>query len=270
MTDTSTNVPEAWELDSGLRDDMVLQVHAAYFAPHADYQDGNQLMLFLIGVDENDEPQELRMSIGSDWQSPDGGFTVNHPTKRKQHINKSSIFGHWIQYCFEIPVLAQTLISRGGPTDARIWIDLILHLQAKTLSWGPNIPDQERLMPTEFLGLTSELTNATVPPTAAAPAPPVQAPAPAPVAAPPVQAPQPTDQVFDPAAALAAAKAAVAPQQNGSPLFQRAVQLATAATDFPSFVGAALASTEILADDELALRCADDGPGGIWQIAHPS
>jgi hypothetical protein len=268
MSDTSTNVPEAWELDSGLRDDMVLSIHAAYFAPHADYQEGKQLMLFLIGVDENDEPQELRMSIGADWQTPDGGNTINHPTKRKQHINKSSIFGYWIAYCFEIPELAQALISRGGPTDARIWIDLILHLQAKTLSWGPNIPDQERLMPTEFFGLTSQLAPATVPITAAAPAPPVQAPTPAP-AAPPV-ATAPVDQVFDPAAALAAAKAAAAPQQNGSPLFQRAVQLATAAADFPTFVGAALADTNILADDELALRCADDGPGGIWQIAHPS
>lgn len=269
MSDTSTQVPEAWELDSGLRDDMVLSIHAAYFAPHADYQDGNQLMLFLIGVDENEEPQELRMSIGADWQSPDGGNTVNHPTKKKQHINKSSIFGHWIQYCFEIPELAQTLISRGGPTDARIWIDLILHLQAKTLSWGPNISDQERLMPTEFFGLTSQLQPATVAPTAAAPAPPVQAPAPTQAPAPPVQT-QPVDQVFDPQAALAAAKAAAAPQQNGSPLFQRAVQLAQATTDFPTFVGAALADTNILADDELALRCADDGPGGIWVIAHPS
>jgi hypothetical protein len=269
VTDTSTNVPEAWELDSGLRDDMVLSIHAAYFAPHADYQEGKQLMLFLIGVDENEEPQELRMSIGADWQTPDGGNTINHPTKRKQHINKSSIFGHWINYCFEIPELAQALISRGGPTDARIWIDLILHLQAKTLSWGPNIPDQERLMPTEYFGLTTQLAPATVAPVQtapAAPAPPIAtAPAPAP-AAPPAQ----PDVVFDPAAALAAAKAAAAPQQNGSPLFQRAVQLAQAATDFPTFVGAALADTNILADDELALRCADDGAGGIWQIAHPS
>jgi hypothetical protein len=248
---------------------MVFQVHSAYFAPHADYQEGKQLMLWLIGLDETEEPYELRMSIGADWQSPDGGNTITHPTKRKQHINKSSIFGHWIAYCFEIPELAQTLISRGGPTDARIWIDLTLHLQLKTLSWGPNIPDQERLMPTGFMGLTSQLAPGNVPP--AAPAPPVATapPAPAPAAVPPA-APAPTDQVFDPAAALAAARAAAAPQQNGSPLFQRAVQLAQAAQDFPTFVGAALADTNILADDELALRCADDGPGGIWVIAHPS
>ena len=43
-------------------------------------------MVWLLGVDENDEPAELRMSIGSDWQSPDGGTTIVHPTKKKQHI----------------------------------------------------------------------------------------------------------------------------------------------------------------------------------------
>lgn len=269
MTDTSTQIPEVWELDSGLRDDMVLQIHAAYFAPHAEYQDGQQLMLFLIGVDENDEPQELRMSIGSDWQTPDGGFTIQHPTKKKQHINKSSIYGHWIGYCFQVPELAQTLISRGGPTDARIWIDLVLHLQAKTLSWGPNIPDQERLMPTEFFGLTSQLPSATVPATAAPTPPPAAAPVPAQAApAPPVQA-TPQDQVFDPAAALAAAKAAAAPAANANPLFQKALTLAQSAPDFATFVGQAFADLEILADDDLAHRCADDGPGGIWAVAHP-
>ncbi len=144
MTDTTTQVPEAWELDSGLRDDMVLSIHGAYFAPHAEYQEGKQLMIWLLGTDENDEPAELRMSIGSDWQTPDGGNTITHPTKKKQHINKSCIYGHWISYCFEIPDLAKTLIERGGPTDARIWVGLIIHLQAKTLVWGGDIKQQKR------------------------------------------------------------------------------------------------------------------------------
>lgn len=273
MTDTSTSVPEAWELDSGLRDDMILQIHGAYFAPHADYQDGKQLMIFLMGVDENNEPAELRMSIGADWQSPDGGYTVVHPTKKKQHINKSCIFGHFISFCFEIPDLAKELISRGGPTDARIWIGLVLHLQLRTLTWGGDIRDQERLMPTEYLGLTTDAVPATVP-VATAPAPPAAtAPpaAPVPAAAPPAS--QPTDQVFDPQAALAAARAAAAgPQvaQNGSPLFQKAVTLAAGSPDFATFLGEAFADADILADDELAERCADQSAGGVWAMAHPS
>ncbi len=134
MTDTTTQVPEAWELDSGLRDDMVLSVHGAYFAPHAEYQEGKQLMLWLLGVDENNEPAELRMSIGADWQTPDGGNTITHPTKKKQHINQSSIYGHWISHCFEIPDLSKVLFERGGPTDARIWVNLIIHVQARNTS----------------------------------------------------------------------------------------------------------------------------------------
>src|SRR5579872_6617321 len=107
---------------------MVISIQGAYFAPHADYQGGQQLMLWLLGTDEATEPVEIRMSIGADWQTSDGGTTVQHPTKRKQHFNKSSIYGHWIQSCFDIPELAKVLIDRGSPTNAKVWIDLVLHL----------------------------------------------------------------------------------------------------------------------------------------------
>lgn len=268
MTDTSIQIPEQWELDSGLRDDMVLQIHGAYFAPHAEYQEGKQLMIWLLGVDENNEPAELRMSIGSDWQTPDGGNTIIHPTKRKQHINKSSIFGHFIAYCFDIPDLARELIARGGPTDARIWVGLIIHLQLKTLKWGGDIRDQDRLMPTEYMGLISNSPAATLP--VSQPTPPPTAPVSAPAtAAPPASAP--TDQVFDPQAALAAARAAQAtptPESNGSPLFAKAVEMAKSAPDFASFLGLAFADADILSDDELAERCASEEAGGVWATAH--
>lgn len=272
MADDPT-IPEAWTLDSGLRDDMTFAVHGGYFMPHAEYQNGEQLLLWLQGTDENNEPYELRMSIGSDWQSPDGGTTIVHPTKKAQHINQSSIYGHWIANALEIPELKRELLSRpGGPTDSRIWIGLILHLNLKTISWGPTIPDQERLMPTALEGLTDQQGNATMPPMAA-PAPPVaQASVAAQAApAPPMQAP--ADNVFDPQAALAAARAAAsAPQTaaNGSPLFQKAVTLAAGSANFADFLGAAFADPEILADDDLAQQCANDGAGGVWAIAHPA
>lgn len=266
MVDTP-NVPDAWELDSGLRDNMTFTVHGAYFMPHAEYQEGKQLMLWLQGTDETNEPYELRMSIGADWQSPDGGTTIVHPTKRAQHINKSSIYGFWIQNALEVPELRKELLSRpNGPTDSRIWVGLILQLNLKTISWGGgNIPDQERLMPTALVGLTDAQGNATISPMAAQAAP--VATAPAPVAAPPA----PVDQVFDPQAALKAARAAAsAPQTaaNASPLFQKAVQLAAGAADFPNFLALAFADPEILADDELAEQCANEGAGGVWQVAH--
>jgi hypothetical protein len=240
---------------------MVLSIHGAYFSPHAEYQEGKQLMLWLLGTDENNEPAELRMSIGSDWTTPDGGNTIVHPTKKKQHINKSSIYGHWISFCFEIPELAKTLIARGGPTDARIWQGLVLHLQLRTLHWGGDIKDQDRLMPTEFFGLTQDQAGTTLPPMATAPMTTMgQSTTPAP----------PADQVFDPQAALAAARAKAAPSQNGSDLFNRALTMASSATDFAAFLEAAFKDAEILSDDELAERCADESPSGIWASAHAS
>jgi hypothetical protein len=75
--------------------------------------------------------------------------------------------------------------------------------------------------------------------------------------------------VFDPQAALAAAQAAQTQQAeatNGSPLFQKAVEMARTAPDFATFLGLAFQDADILAD-ELAERCADQGPGGIWAAA---
>lgn len=251
---TDPNIPDAFQLDSGLREDMVISIASAYFAPDAAYMDGKQLMLWLIGTDENEDPVDVRMSVGSDWQTDDGN-TITHPTKRNQRINKNSIYGHFLANAFEIPELARVLIERSeqygdkGPLDARIWLDLIIHLEAKTIHYGRNIPDQDRLMPTEYMGLTSSTTTASVP-----------------VAAPPATAPQP-----DPAAILAQARAKAQQEvavTNGSPLYSKALDLAKNSPDFNAFLGAAFADAEILADDDLAEQCADQNQ--IWAAAHPS
>jgi hypothetical protein len=231
-------MPEAFKLDSGLREDMVLSVHSAYFAPSADYMDGKVLMLWLIGTDENEDPVEVRLSAGADWQTDDGNV-ITHPTKKKQHINKNSIYGHWLSSSFEIPELARLLIDRSdslggkGACDSRIWLDLILHLQNKTLHFGKNIDDQERLMPVEYMGLTEETSAVTVP-------------------APSVSPRDPGD--IDPQAMLAAARAKAT---NGSTLRDRAIGLAKEAQDFPTFLAKAFADNDILADEELAEQCAD-------------
>lgn len=247
---TDIQLPDAWVLDSGLREDMVLTVHSSYFAPHADYQDGKVLMCWLIGTDENEEPVEVRLSVGADWQT-DSGEIITHPTKKKQHINKNSIYGHWLTYCFQIPELARTLISRSddlgghGPLDARVWIDLILHLESKEITFGRNIDSQQRLMPTEFFGLYEESAPAIVASTAPAPASPF---------------------ARDVIAQARAAKAQQGAISNGSPLHARALQMAKDAPDYATFLGIALSDDEILADDELAVQVADESL--IWAQAH--
>ncbi len=263
MPEMPTDVPESWQLDSGLREDMVISIASAYFAPHADYQDGKVLMLWLLGTDENDEAVEVRMSVGGDWTTDDGNV-ITHPTKRKQHINKNSIYGHWIAYSFEIPELGKLLVSRGDPTDARIWNDLILHLQLREIKFGRNIEPQERLMPTEFFGLTSDQSAPSVAQSALAPAP-----AQAPVASPATtETQQAAMSPQDLVAAARAAKQQDAAVTNGSPLYLRAIDMAKAAPDFATFVALAFDDAAILADDELAEQCADQSQ--VWAKAHAS
>ena len=242
-------IPEAFQLDSGLREDMVISIHSSYFAPHADYQDGHVLLLFLIGTDENDEPVEIRMSVGADWTTTDG-TTISHPTKKRQQINKNSIYGHWLNFSFQIPELAKTLIERSetlggkGPLDARIWSDLILHLENKELIFGKNIDPQERLMPTGFEGLYTE----------------------SPLAETKAAAPTSTDPMeVVRQAQLAKAQATMA-VSNGSPLYDKALQLAKSSPDYATFLATALADSDILADDELAVQCADQSQ--LWAAAH--
>lgn len=248
---------DAWKLDSGLRSDMVISIHAAYFSFHADYQSGQQLLLFLIGTDENEEAVEIRMSVGADWQTSDGGTTIVHPTKKQQRINGSTIYGHFISFCLQIPELAQVLMERGAPTNASIWVGLVIHLTEQEIKFGRNIEPQQRLMPVEFFGLIPDTAPATVAPVPTAP-----------VAAPPAAA-APVAAAPDPMAAIAAAKAAkaaAAAPSPESPLRAEMVALAQAQPDFATFLGLALADDRVLADDNLAVECADESQ--LWASVH--
>jgi hypothetical protein len=252
---SDVQIPEAFQLDSGLREDMVITIHSAYFAPHADYQDGHQLLLFLIGTDESNEPVELRMSVGADWTTADG-TTIAHPTKKRQQINKNSIYGHWLSYSFQLPNLAKELIERSdtlggkGPLDARIWNDLILSLENREIEFGKNIDPQNRLMPIEFIGTYNGETLAAV---GAQPVPTTPGPS----------ATDPMEVVRQAQLAKAQSQAAVS---NGSPLYAKALQLAKQSPDFATFLATALADSDILADDELAVQCADQSQ--LWAAAH--
>lgn len=244
---TMPEITDPWKLSSGLRDDMVLQIFSAYFAPDADYQGGRQLLLHLIGVDELEEPQTLKLSIGGDWESADGGNTVTHPTKKQQRINASTIYGHWISSAQEIPELVAELQRRpGGPTNSKVWEGLIIHLLEKEITFGRNIEPQKRLMPAEYFGVIQ------APAPASTPAPATTPPFPLGIPTVPAMAPVPTPPAMDPAVLLAQARAAqAAPPPTGNQLFDKYAALART-TDWGTFLATALADTEVLADDEFA------------------
>lgn len=253
------NYEELFHLDSGLRGNMDLTIHMAYFSTHAEYQNGNTYLLFLTGVDEAGDPQEVRMSVGGDWTSSDGGKTITHPTKK--FINRNTIYGHFLSHALEVPELRATLASRGGPLTAAIWDNLIIHLDLTEISFGRNLDPQERLMPTKFLGIYTEGAVPATPQTVVADSPPLT---PAPVQA------TVTPTTPSPADLVAAAKAKAAAQSNGaSPLYTEMFELAKSSTTFQDFMGQAFAREDVLADEELAVQVADD-KAGIWSAAHPS
>jgi hypothetical protein len=246
------NYADDWKLDSGLRESMDLTIHSSYFSTSADYQGGRVYMLFLLGEDENGDPQELRLSVGSDWSSADGGQTITHPTRR--HINKNSIYGHWIQNAIELEdvvdgtTLRDVLVNRETPMYAELWIGIKLHLDLVEIKFGRNIDPMERLLPTKYLGIYSE--QPLQPPTAPATLPLASTPA----------APSPAEVV-------AQAKAASAVTANGqSPLYQEMLDLARGSASHAEFQSAAFARADVLADEELAIQVADQA-AGIWPLA---
>lgn len=252
---------DPWKLSSGLRDDMVLSIVASYFATDAEYQGGRQYLLHLIGYDELGEEATLKMSVGADWESSDGGNTITHPTKKQQNINGSTIYGHFLTHALEIPDLVTVLRGRGGPTNAKVWEGLILHLQEREIKFGKTIEPQQRLMPTEYFGLVADAPN---PNNTQAPTPPATQGIPtvpqAPVITPAYDPPQGVQPAaMDPAAMLAAARAQASQAQAPvNPLYQKYFDLAKT-TDWPAFLQAALADNAVLADEELAQQIINQG-----------
>jgi hypothetical protein len=242
---------------------MDLEIHLAYFGTSQDYQGGRVYLLFLTGSDEDGEPAELRMSVGGDWTSADGGKTIVHPTKKR--INKNSIYGHFIARAVELEdvvdgqTLRDVMFDRGNPLTADIWVGVKMHLDLVTISFGKNVDPQERLLPTKYLGLSTE----SAPLSTASP----QA---APGFQPPVVPPTPTAPVAPPSLTplelVQQAKAQAAPAANGSPLFQEMIQLAKASSSYQEFMAAAFARADVLADEELAVQVADEA-SGIWPLA---
>lgn len=277
---TPQTYEDLFKLDSGLRETMDLTIVMAYFATHAEYQGGRVHLLFLTGFDEAGDEQEVRMSVGGDWSSADGGKTITHPTK--SHINRNTIYGHFLTHAMEVPELRDALITQpGGPTTAAIWENLIIHLDLTSISFGRNLDPQERLMPTAFLGRYNSdapappATPATpAPAPVASPVPPAQVPTvptpPLPNVDTPATVPTATPTAPSPAELVAQARAQAAAQQanSGSPLYNEMVELAKASATFGDFMAAAFARADVLSDEELAVQVADDTAAGIFAQAH--
>jgi hypothetical protein len=277
-------VPDAWKLTSGLNDPTDFAIHSAYFSTSADYQNGQALLLFLIGTDEAGQPVEIRMPVGKEWITADAGKTITHA--KKVHVQGNSIYGNWIQHAMDCEEVVNgqrardILFARGNPTISDIWLGLCFHLDPVDISFGPKIDPVERLLPTHFLGLWDDNTQTMPgPQTGLAQPRNVQLPAsavpPAPVPSAPVPT-QPSLPTQPPSATLpktpqqlvAEARASQATNNGQSPLFQEMLTLAQASPTHAEFMAAAFSRPDVVADDELAVQVADDN--AIWALAHPA
>ena len=141
-----------WELGSGLRSNYDLTINNAFFAPDAQYQDGATILLHIEGTDEDGEEASEMYNVGKDWTSPDGGSTIIS-TKGSKTINRSSMYGRFIQAVFEcdskLPVLLE---QRGDATDAKVWLGLTFHMDEQEITFGRGLNPTYRNMPTRFLG----------------------------------------------------------------------------------------------------------------------
>jgi hypothetical protein len=247
---------EDWELSSGLKEDVIMDIHMAQFGYRANYNNGATLLLVLTGTDENQEVFEHILSVGGDWSAPDNIHAV-HPTAKR--INKSSRYGQWIQACMELPVLWNYLQNTVGPTDASIWENLRLHLHLQNVSQTirGELVAKDVLLPVEFLGFLQPTPSqpAQVPPSVPMPTVPIIQ-AQQPILQPPPFPATPTPVATVPTTGPAPEQS-LQPPVAESPIRGQLVQLARALSDHNSFVGQALAVPGVVADAVLVREVMD-------------
>lgn len=173
MTDNA----ESYELSSGLVDDFDCEILDAWFATDGRYNNGQTTLLFWkASTDDTDHPmldegEAIRFATGADWESLDGGKTVEHPSGKTKFNNQSAI-GTLIARAVELGA-GPALMARGPAQHAEVWVGLKFHMKRETYTskFQGKEEQRERLLPVEFLGSSGE--NGA--PAAAAPSAPAKA-----------------------------------------------------------------------------------------------
>lgn len=240
--------PSAYDLPTGgILDDVDVTIQACIFRTDAGYNDGKSLLAVMdMSQDLINEISVQMYSIGGDWITPDGGLTIQSP-KGSRGPSKQSNYGRFILAAVEIPELYQVLLSRGNPTDGRIWDGIKVRLKAFEHQY--TFRGEERttthILPTVFNGVDSPGRTTPV-----------------------GVAPQPSMP-------LVPAATPVVPTNNGvaatdPALHQRLTFMAKTAPDHTTFLASLSALPEVMSDDALIQSLMDTGPGGFFAIAKAS
>lgn len=141
---------DSWQTVSGLPDDFDFTITGARFRFDPQYNNGETLLLELEGEsDSEDLDRPLLFPCGSGWDTPDNGKTAVHP--RLKGFHKRSHYGMLIERCRELGII-DLLQKRGAATEAKVWVGLKFHFKREVVSYGAEIGEKEKLLPTAFLG----------------------------------------------------------------------------------------------------------------------
>lgn len=166
---------------SGLKSDFDAYIIDANFAP-GDF--GTSIILM---TDDDDYP--VRYSLGSGWETYDGGHTVSHPTDRgfRGGTQYSQFIVHAMEAgAKEIMYERNKMLNNEGPRHASLWVDLGFHWDMVAVPTrvpqqdadGNRVKDDrgrdiwlnttvDRLLPTRFLGVKGSKPTGAVPAPAA-------------------------------------------------------------------------------------------------------
>jgi len=233
---------ETWEGEvGGFHSDTNVTIEFGTFRTDDNYNNGNTLLLVLTMTDEADGSNfDHMLSIGGDWVTADGGYTVAH-TKGKIKFNKQSNVQKWIDACRRLPELDALLLNRGPAQDARVWEGIRVHLIGVEDPYTINGEKHERttIIPDSYLGLREGPKTVTVSPVQQS------------------LAAKTPDQLRAEAAARAAGTAGPNPQL---------VALAKTHGTHNEFLNAACELDWVLADDDLLVQLQD--PAKFYSIHH--
>lgn len=154
---------DLFDVSTGLADDFDAMVVDVKFACDASYNVGQSMLchLALLSNDPDVGEQKLMLSVGTGWNSPDGGKTVIHE-RGKLTFNQTSNYGRLIKRLNDLG-MKDLLKSRAfAPFDSQMLTGAKFHWkreEAEKLNFGDRADDgkvRTRLLPSAFLGFGSE------------------------------------------------------------------------------------------------------------------
>lgn len=156
-----TELKDPFHLSSGLMDDIDLTFEEATFGFDPAYNDAETCVLKVtVSSDDPDFDEENNVLL-----YPCGGFEptdktgrhAQHESGKPKPFNKNSGIGLLIGAMMDTDA-ADVLQARWkeddlSPFDAELYEGLSFHMKQKTINYGGEIGEKDRLLPEEFLGV---------------------------------------------------------------------------------------------------------------------